>query len=90
MIPNTISTHIFNVFCVALKYICLYEAIPDSYVPDKLKKMFTAIADQFRVMSTQPTFEYGIPAGARTKSLVNITSVVLPEEPQDCYVSGWD
>lgn len=40
MIASTVSTQIFIVFCVALKYMCLYDAIPDSYVPEISEKYF--------------------------------------------------
>lgn len=67
MTPITISNHILIVFCVALKYICLYDATPVSYVPvieffcfvlKKMKKRKFVIY-KFRIC----TFKYGVPTG---------------------------
>lgn len=42
----TMSIHIFSMFEVALKYMCLYGAIPDSYEPVKKKFQFMGVSYQ--------------------------------------------
>lgn len=88
IIPRTISTHIFNVFCVALKYICLYDAMPDSYVPGRYF-LSNGYRSYCQKKDKATTFEDCVPTRASTKSLIDISCIVLPEEPKDGNVSRW-